>query len=106
MHTAGMSGVLGIATMLFLAPMLTARSRSYDSRHFAPVAILAAWSLVMWIWMLATPIPAMQRQECIEVRQPTIFYALILAIAVSDDAETIDVWFAWAYVGLRIAHSI
>ena len=84
--------------------------------------------------MLATRIPAMQKarmhpQEAKHTRegawnslpsevrqvadnynhlmeQPTIFYALILAIAVSGDAETIDVWLAWAYVGLRIAHSI
>ena len=98
-----------------------------------PVAVLAAWSLVMWIWMLATRVPAMQKAQMhpekakhtrsdafsalpSEVRQisdnynhlmeqPTIFYALALALAVSGAAGMVDVGFAWAYVAIRIIHS-
>ncbi len=99
-----------------------------------PVVALAAWSLVMWVWMLLTRIPAMQaakmhpekarhpdsdayhtlsstvRQVADNynhlMEQPTIFYALALGLAVSGIATPFDVGLAWAYVILRIAHSI
>ena len=99
-----------------------------------PVAVLAAWSLVMWIWMLATRVPAMgkarmhpekakhARSEAYNalpssvrqvadnynhlMEQPTIFYALALALAVSGSVGLVDVGLAWAYVAIRIIHSI
>tara|TARA_R110002033_G_scaffold108817_1_gene155030 strand:+ start:125 stop:553 length:429 start_codon:yes stop_codon:yes gene_type:complete len=99
-----------------------------------PVAVLAAWSLVMWIWMLATRVPAMgkarmhpekakhARSEAYNalpssvrqvadnynhlMEQPTIFYALALALAVSGSVGLVDVGLAWAYVATRIIHSI
>lgn len=99
-----------------------------------PAAVLVAWSLVMWIWMLATRIPAMQRAKMdpqkakhtggatwdalpMEVRQvadnynhlmeqPTIFYAVVLVIAVAGTAGSFDVGLAWTYVALRIVHSL
>lgn len=88
----------------------------------------------MWVWMLRTRLPAMRKARMhpekarhtggstwealpSEVRQvadnynhlmeqPTIFYALALVIAVSSGAGLIDVLFAWAYVAIRIIHSI
>lgn len=99
-----------------------------------PVVVLVAWSLVMWAWMVATRIPAMARAKMdpqsakhtdtgsvkqlpSEIRQvadnynhlmeqPTIFYALVIAMAVGHLASPVDVGLAWAYVGLRIVHSI
>lgn len=99
-----------------------------------PAATLIAWTLVMAVWMFATRIPAMKaarihpqkavhtRSEAMgalpsEVRQvadnynhlmeqPTIFYAIALVLAVSGEAAAIDVWLAWAYVALRVAHSV
>ena len=99
-----------------------------------PVAVLAAWSLVMWTWMLATRVPAMgkarmhpekakhARSEAYNalpssvrqvadnynhlMEQPTIFYALALALAVSGSVGLVDVGLAWAYVAIRIIHSI
>ncbi len=99
-----------------------------------PVATLVAWTLLMALWMFATRIPAMQKAKMhpekakhtggetwaalpTEVRQvadnynhlmeqPTIVYALALVIAISGEAGSIDVWLAWAYVALRIVHSI
>lgn len=99
-----------------------------------PAAVLVAWSLVMWLWMLATRIPAMQRARMdpqkavhtggntwdalpMEVRQvadnynhlmeqPTIFYAIVLIAAVAGTAGAVDVGLAWAYVAVRIAHSL
>jgi hypothetical protein len=83
------------------------------SPMLAPVVVLVAWSLVMWLWMYVTRIPAMRRAKTRldprippselmgtlppEVRwkadnynhlmeQPTIFYAVALSLAVADMA--------------------
>ena len=97
-----------------------------------PVVALVLWSMVMWVWMYATRIPAIQRarmkldsdaprgeqmsQLPPAVRwkadnynhlmeQPTIFYAAALALAVAGDTTTVSVALAWAYVGTRVLHS-
>lgn len=97
-----------------------------------PILALIAWTFVMWTWMYATRIPAMQRlnvdvaelgrtgaplelpPEVSRVadnydhlhEQPTIFYALALAAHVAGAADGIGVAFAWAYVALRVVHSL
>ena len=97
----------------------------------APVLALVAWTFVMWIWMYATRIPAMQRANVdvgeisrtgakLELppevsrvadnynhlhEQPTLFYALALAAQLAGTADAIGVGLAWGYVGLRIVHS-
>jgi hypothetical protein len=97
-----------------------------------PVLVLICWTLVMWLWMYATRIPAMQKAGInaaklkeksefdvlpIEVRriadnynhlheQPVIFYALIFYASAAGAATQLMVYAAWAYVVLRIAHSL
>lgn len=97
-----------------------------------PVIILVAWTLVMWVWMYATRIPAMKaaglapddvREKSrlgelpLAVRQvadnynhlheqPTTFYALIIAVALLGLGDPLNVQLAWAYVVLRIVHSL
>jgi hypothetical protein len=97
-----------------------------------PVLVLICWSLVMWIWMYATRIPAMQKakinaakmQEKSEMdvlpkevrriadnynhlhEQPVIFYALIFYAELAGSATTLMIYAAWLYVALRIAHSL
>ena len=101
-----------------------------------PVVALVAWTLVMQIWMYATRIPALGRagiklkglvgsrrgglDGVIEDRvqwkahnydhlleQPTLFYALAISLALLGGGDAwINVWLAWAYVGLRIVHSL
>jgi hypothetical protein len=102
------------------------------SGMIAPVLALVAWTFVMWVWMYATRIPAMQRAK-IDVaelsrtgkklelppevsrvadnynhlhEQPTIFYALALAAQLAGAADATNVGLAWAYVGSRVAHSL
>ena len=97
-----------------------------------PVLALVAWTFVMWIWMYATRIPAIQRAQ-IDVaelsrtgrplelppevsrvadnynhlhEQPTIFYALALAAQLGGAADATNVGLAWAYVALRVVHSL
>jgi hypothetical protein len=97
----------------------------------APVVALVLWTLVIWIWMYATRIPAMQKaqidlQEAARKRvlelppevmwvsdnynhlmeQPTIFYATALAAQLSAQGDALNVGLAWAYVGLRVVHSL
>jgi hypothetical protein len=101
-----------------------------------PVVALVAWTLVMQIWMYATRFPAMRRkgidlkgrrggrgaqldgvlEDEVQwkahnynhlLEQPTLFYAIALSLAfLGGDAFEINIWLAWAYVGLRILHSL
>lgn len=40
------------------------------------------------------------------MEQPTVFYAIVLALAVMGQGEGFNLVLAWAYVGLRIVHSL
>jgi hypothetical protein len=104
------------------------------TEFLTPVLVLVAWTLVMWIWMYATRIPAMKeagidpqdaaypgtwshRLRRPEVRsiadnynhlheQPTIFYALMAFAALTGGGDATALALAWAYVLLRVAHSL
>lgn len=97
-----------------------------------PVLILISWTLVMWVWMYATRIPAMQKaginaakmREKSEMdvlprsvrqiadnynhlhEQPVLFYALCIYSHLVGVGDPLNVGLAWGYVVLRIAHSI
>ncbi|MFW6093949.1 MAG: MAPEG family protein [Pseudomonadota bacterium] len=103
-----------------------------ESSMIGPVLALAGWTFVMLVWMYATRIPAMRAAgvdlaeasrtgvmpslppEVTRVadnynhlhEQPTIFYALALAAQVAGTADAFSVGLAWAYVGLRVVHSL
>ena len=99
----------------------------------APIVALVAWSMIMWLWMYATRLPAMARAKMkpdpnaprgeqmnqlpANVRwkadnynhlmeQPTIFYAVAFALALLGIGGGINMTLAWAYVGLRVVHSL
>ena len=98
-----------------------------------PVFVLIAWTLVVFIWMYATRMPAMAKAEVdpqavkhpaalpgilpsnVEaiadnynhlMEQPTVFYATCFFLAISGLADSTAVTLAWAYVGFRIVHSL
>lgn len=101
----------------------------------APGAALVLWSLVVMLWMtytrfsalaktdvdLKTSPPGGRGQDLEKVlppqvvwkahnfthlmEQPTIFYPTIIILALAG-ASAVDVWLAWAYVAIRIAHSL
>ena len=97
-----------------------------------PVLGLIVWTFAMWFWMYATRIPAMRaagldparvkRKDDIEVlpvsvkqiadnynhlhEQPTVFYALVFYCHLVGVADPLNVGLAWAYVGLRVVHSL
>jgi len=101
----------------------------------APVVALVAWTLVMMAWMYAVRFPAMARKGIslkgrvgskgtdldgvVEpevqwkahnynhlMEQPTLFYAIALTLASMHGGGHWNLYIAWAYVALRIAHSL
>lgn len=108
-------------------------SDSY-SLILAPMVGLMLWTMIMYIWMYATRIPAilnLPKEKADEAmtpgkleehlpakvqwkahnynhlhEQPTLFYAVCLVLAFLDKGDGINFWLAWAYVAFRIVHSI
>ena len=102
----------------------------------APVVALVAWTLVVMLWMVVArmgefkrlgitldTIPPGSRGVDLEgqadpraqwkshnyshlVEQPTLFYAIALALAVMGMGGGINLWLAWGYVALRVIHSL
>jgi hypothetical protein len=97
-----------------------------------PVLALIVLSLLVWIWMYATRIPAMQRagidpqnarhpgsldglpssaRQVADnynhlMEQPTIFYALVFYIVLAGHTDAFGIYLAWSYVGLRVLHTL
>jgi hypothetical protein len=97
-----------------------------------PVLALIVWTFVVWLWMYATRLPAMRKAGIapqaaraagaldglpIGVRQvsdnfrnlmeqPTVFYALCFYTYLTAHVTPTTIGLAWAYVGLRILHSL
>lgn len=104
------------------------------AQFLLPVLALIVWTLIMWWWMYLTRIPAMQKLKIdpqsaahpgseagrtlpSSVRrvadnynhlheQPTVFYALAFFSALTGGADAVAHALLWAYVGLRVVHSI
>jgi hypothetical protein len=102
----------------------------------APAAVLVLWSLLMLMWVVVTRFPAFAKaglkmgeaapgSRYVDVEpmmpskvnwkshnythlmeQPTIFYAAVAILALAGEGSGINVSIAWAYVGLRVIHSI
>lgn len=103
----------------------------YDN-ILTPMLAMIIWTLVMWLWMYATRIPAMQKAGInparmksksemdvlpVEVRriadnfnhlheQPTIFYALVIYCQLAGIVDPFMIGLAWGYVALRVVHSL
>ena len=110
-----------------------------NSAILQPVVALAAWTMIVWIWMYVTRLPAMARAG-IDAKNmvgssggglrndliakgeeraswvadnynhlheaPTVFYAVSLVLAMIGQGDNLNATIAWAYVGLRVAHSL
>lgn len=105
-----------------------------QAQILAPAAVLAAWTLVMLIWLAGARLPALKqlggmanakpggRGQDLEgviddrinwkshnythlLEQPTLFYAVVAILAIMGP-HAHDVLFAWAYVAIRVIHSI
>lgn len=107
-----------------------------SSPILAPAAVLIAWSMVMWGWLLVTRIRSFKaagvdlktakkgaRGADLEavlppevmwkahnynhlMEQPTLFYAVVIILALAGYGEGLNAQLAWGYTVLRIAHSL
>ena len=100
-----------------------------------PLVVLAAWTMVMWVWMYVTRIPAMGKAgidskglvggtgESLDKvlpqevqwkahnynhlhEAPTVFYAVAIVLAIVGQGDGLNATLGWAYVVLRIIHSL
>jgi len=105
------------------------------SEILRPMVALVAWTLVMFLWMIATRLPAMKAAgadlgklvgsrgadadrvlpPAVQwkahnynhlMEQPTLFYAICAVLALSGTGDGINAAIAWVYVALRVAHSL
>lgn len=108
---------------------------SNNAAILAPVVVLVGWTLIMLVWTLAVRLPALKkagidmsrvygtRPNQLDgllpdktqwpvhnymhlVEQPTLFYAIALTLAFTHAGGGWNPSLAWAYVGLRILHSL
>jgi len=97
-----------------------------------PVLALIVWTFVIWFWLYATRLPAMRAAGLAPAKvkrkadldplpvsvqqiadnynhlheQPTVFYALAVYSHLVGVADPLNIGLAWAYVGVRIVHSL
>jgi len=100
-----------------------------------PVVALAAWTMVMWFWLYGTRIPALSAAKVDPDdlvhdptkgldqvlppqvmwkahnynhlhEAPTVFYAVAIVLAIIGQGDGLNMQIAWAYVALRVLHSI
>lgn len=104
-----------------------------------PLVVLAAWSMIMWLWLYASRLPAMRRAGLLDanmvgltgrsvrddmvargevsaswkadnynhlMEQPTVFYAVVIALALMGHGDGLNLTLAWIYVAFRIVHSL
>lgn len=103
-----------------------------DNAILTPALALISWSLLIWLLMYVRRIPAMQAANIDPAdakhpgslnvlpsgaraaadnynhlhEQPTIFYALVFYTLLAGNADGTAVTLAWAYVGIRVLHSL
>ncbi|CCA93761.1 conserved hypothetical protein [Novosphingobium sp. PP1Y] len=100
-----------------------------------PVVALAAWTMVMWFWLYGTRIPALSAAK-VDPEElasdpansldnllppqvqwkahnynhlheaPTVFYAVAITLAIIGQGDGLNAQIGWAYVALRVIHSI
>jgi hypothetical protein len=100
-----------------------------------PVVALAAWTMVMWVWMYATRLPAMTALKVdpdslardpeakldkllppqVQWKAhnynhlheaPTLFYAVAVVLAIVGHGDGLNATLGWIYVALRVIHSL
>ena len=106
------------------------------SEILKPLTLLATWSMIMWLWMYITRIPALMRNPDYDatgsvgsvgadirskvpaavqwkadnynhlMEQPTVFYAVAIALALMGAGDGFNAVLAWIYVAFRVLHSL
>lgn len=106
-----------------------------NSPLLQPMVALILWTMLIWLWMYATRIPAMNNAKIDSVNlvgakggdldellppevqwkahnynhlltEPTLFYAICVVLILSGQDYGLNLTIAWAYVALRVLHSL
>jgi hypothetical protein len=106
-----------------------------SSPIFEPIIALVIWTMLMWLWMYVTRVPAMGKADIDAgtmvggtggdldavlpaqvqwkahnynhlLAEPTLFYVVALMLAMLGAGDGLNLTLAWAYVGVRIVHSV
>lgn len=106
-----------------------------QAQMLAPAAVLVLWTLIVLLWIIPSRFGAIAKVEKSKLprkegvrgqdlegvipdkanwpahnhthlhEQPTLFYAVVIMLTIVGPSA-LDVTLAWAYVGIRIVHSV
>ena len=106
-----------------------------ETAILATAAVLAGWTMFVFLWLLARRIPAfnaagiklgdmpagmrardgeaqmpakanwMSHNYTHLMEQPTVFYPVVVMLALMGDSSSLSVGLAWCYTGLRVVHT-
>lgn len=106
-----------------------------QAQMLAPAAVLVLWTLIVLLWIIPSRFGAIAKVEKSKLprkegvrgqdlegvipdkanwpahnhthlhEQPTLFYAVVIILTIVGPSA-LDVTLAWAYVGIRIVHSV
>lgn len=106
-----------------------------NSPLLQPMVALILWTMLIWLWMYVTRIPAMNKAKIDSANlvgtkggdldellppevqwkahnynhlltEPTLFYAICVVLILSGQDYGLNLTIAWIYVGLRVLHSL
>ena len=107
-----------------------------ETTILAPAAVLASWTMVVFLWLIARRMPAfaaaritvgnmpagtrgVDKESQLSakanwishnythlVEQPTVFYPVVIMLALMGDNSSLSVNLAWGYAGIRVLHSL
>ena len=107
-----------------------------ETAILGPAAVLAGWTMIVFLWLLARRLPAYKaagvdiaaspagmrggdREAQMPAKanwishnythlmeQPTVFYPVVIMLALMGDNSALSVNLAWGYAGIRVLHSL
>ena len=107
-----------------------------ETAILAPAAVLAGWTMIVFLWLIARRMPAfaaagikvgsmpagargvdtepqlstkanwISHNYTHLMEQPTVFYPVVIMLALMGDNSTLSVNLAWGYAGIRVLHSL
>lgn len=107
----------------------------HASPIFQAMVVLILWTMIIWLWMYVTRIPAMKKAKIDVAKmtggtgpsldevlppnvqwkahnynhllaEPTLFYVLCIMLAMMGQGDGFNAIIAWVYVALRVLHSL
>lgn len=104
-----------------------------ETAILAPAALLASWTMLVFLWLLSRRLPAfksaginmpagfrgadseaqmpakanwLSHNYTHLMEQPTVFYPVVIILALLGDGSAVSLNLAWAYVASRVLHSL